>query len=275
MLDINVRIANFKKRIEGELNHSYLHKYLSNPIIDEDKLLLLYTIFEEIEIEEHELEHYVLTTMLIQLALDTHDQVSTNTSLKPSSQLKNQLTVLAGDYFSGLYYYFLAQAGDLKMIQLLSEATKEVNEHKIRVYQSDITQVETLLESIEIIESSLIKKVIQFFQLPNWELFISKFLLLRRLINERELYLLEGHSIVVDAFCNISYPHSNKRNEHSELKSETILEKLDIQIKGVKDILLSLGSNNFIGNHLLEERMNQLVNYHSQLPMNKIAEEGS
>ncbi|MFD2807648.1 heptaprenyl diphosphate synthase component 1 [Litchfieldia salsa] len=268
-----MKITNFKKRIEGEINHSYLHKYLNPPKIDEDKLLLLYTIFEEIEIGEKELEHYVLTTMLIQLALDTHDQVSTSPTSTSEDLLKNQLTVLAGDYFSGLYYYFLAQEGDIPMIRSLAEATKEVNEHKIKVYQCDITQIDTLLESIEKIESLLISQVTQYFQLSKWEDFISKFLLLKRLLHERELYTREGVSPVIDAFHNVLQSQFKLTSESFE--REEIKNKFDLYIYDVKTSLLQLVSKNFKCNQTLEVRINQLLNCQPQLSMKKIVEEGS
>ncbi|WP_078546069.1 heptaprenyl diphosphate synthase component 1 [Litchfieldia alkalitelluris] len=258
MQDIISKITNFKKLIIEELNHTYLTKHLNSPVIDEDKLLLLYTIFEEIEIGESEIEQYALATMLIQLALDTHDQVKTRSVNQSNELLENQLTVLAGDYFSGLYYSFLARIGEIGLVRSLAEGTKEVNEQKIKLYQGDLKKIDAILNCIELIEATLLKKVTKYFHLSKWDTFISKFLLLKRLVNEREAYYQGNQSIVVNLVKNIINvrPEAN----HTVSKSnDGVLLSLDLQISNLKEYLVNFLTQEPSINKVLQERVQDLV----------------
>ena len=72
--------------------------------------LFLFQLMDHLELSYSEMQNYALSTMLIQIALDTHEHIS-NESVEEKNR---QLTVLAGDYFSGLYYKLLADIGRYK-----------------------------------------------------------------------------------------------------------------------------------------------------------------
>ena len=103
------------------------------------------------------METIALTVMLIQIALDTHDFVKNDDEEIESMEVQ-QLTVLAGDFYSGLYYKELSYLPNIHLIRCLAEAIKIINENKIRVYQREITTFEDFMHSMKIIETSLYKK---------------------------------------------------------------------------------------------------------------------
>jgi heptaprenyl diphosphate synthase len=209
--DICQRLSEVKGRIEQKVLHPYLKKFIKTPYIDEDKLLLLITIMDQLELSDKQRDNYTLATMLIQIALDTHEQIS-NEKINDIPQITSrQLTVLAGDYYSGLYYKLLADSEDIFMINVLAGGIKEVNEHKISVFQQEFDGVEKLMASIKMIESSLITKIIDYFHVNAWYEIVSNLLLVKRLLNEKNRYTQTGCSQLFEAMKKIVFAKSESK----------------------------------------------------------------
>lgn len=183
--ELVVQLAKIKTDLEKKLNHPFLGKHLPSPVIDEDKLLLLYAIFDEMDLSDELKEHYIITAMLVQIALNTHDDVSTKNDINSQEFFERQLTVLAGDYFSGLYYLVLSEVKDIDMIKVFALAIKEINEHKIKLYHEDESKELSILESLEVVETSLFKRITQYYKLDFHRLLASKFLIYKRLSHEK------------------------------------------------------------------------------------------
>lgn len=212
------RLSEVKGRIEQKVLHPYLMKFIKTPYIDEDKLLLLISIMDQLELSDKQRENYALATMLIQIALDTHEQIS-NEKINEIPQITSrQLTVLAGDYYSGLYYKLLADSEDIFMINVLAGGIKEVNEHKISVFQQEFDGIEKLMASIKIIESSLITKIIDYFQVHVWYEIVSNILLVKRLLSEKNRYSQTGSSQLFEAMKKIVFAKSESKMK--DLSSE-------------------------------------------------------
>ncbi|MNJ51731.1 Heptaprenyl diphosphate synthase component 1 [compost metagenome] len=80
-------------------------------------------------------ETCALAAFLVQLGLDTHDMIDVDSSCKEEKSMRSrQLKVLAGDYFSGLFYELLAKAGQIDMVSSMSSAVCEVNRLKVGLY---------------------------------------------------------------------------------------------------------------------------------------------
>lgn len=138
--------------------------------------------------------------MLVQIALDTHERVSNKAGEEEIEFHKcRQLTVLAGDYYSGLYYYLLSMNRDIVLIRALAEGIKEINEHKIMLYQKAHETTDDIMKSIVTIESALLQKTCDHFQLSHWKPFITYVLGGNRLQKEIQLYADKQHSPVFQA----------------------------------------------------------------------------
>ncbi|WP_310550116.1 heptaprenyl diphosphate synthase component 1 [Paenibacillus glufosinatiresistens] len=80
-------------------------------------------------------ELYALVTGLVQLGLDTHEEIERPALGSGEEAMRSrQLKVLAGDYFSSWFYRLLAEKGEIERVGSLSEAIAEYNVKKAELY---------------------------------------------------------------------------------------------------------------------------------------------
>ncbi|MRC16112.1 heptaprenyl diphosphate synthase [Bacillus thuringiensis] len=200
MCDIYGGYAGIKEKLMEKLRHPYFINYIEEPFIDEEKIVLLYGALKSANLHIEQIEHYVVTIMLVQIALDTHERVSNKAGEEEIEFHKcRQLTVLAGDYYSGLYYYLLSMNRDIVLIRALAEGIKEINEHKIMLYQKAHETTDDIMKSVVTIESALLQKTCDHFHLSHWKPFITYVLGGNRLQKEIQLYADKQHSPVFQA----------------------------------------------------------------------------
>lgn len=268
--DITIKVADLKELIQEKIAYPYLQKHIQASNIDEDRLILLSGLFEGIPLSTERVNKYILTVMLIQIALDTHENVSNSNDNLSNDDLKiRQLTVLAGDYYSGLYYYYLAEMNDIDMVKTLAEAIKDINENKIILYQKDADDFDHLMRTIEIIESALVRNISVHFECTPWESFASKFLLLKRLLIERKTHLNNGFSLLFNSMSKLSIPNTSISDEGREIYLLRIVEEYIVK---VSKQLESIAINNPQINQQIIYRLNQLIQ--EIVPMKKMVEEG-
>jgi heptaprenyl diphosphate synthase len=123
MHEFEKKLAGMKAEIESYVFHPYLRQYIIPPNIDEDKLLILISIVDQLELSPYKRDIIVKAIMLMHIALDTHDHV-TNILMDETSMKIRQLTVLAGDYYSGLYYKLLAEIGTSRLLKVFLKVLK-------------------------------------------------------------------------------------------------------------------------------------------------------
>lgn len=264
MQEMKNRIADIRTLLEDKILHPYLLQYIEEPYIDEDKLLLLVSAMDGLGLADREMKNYALTVMLVQIALDIHEHVSAKQS---QSGLKvRQLTVLAGDYYSGLYYKHLAESDDILMIRSLSKGIKEVNEHKTLLYQKDYETTGSLMASLKSIESALYSRLCDYFGRDHWITFAGNFFLLKRLLKERSEFIKQGSSPYFDALTAIFLKKGEASNNslHENLLEE-VARQLYMLEKELKDNLHFYIHKN----ELLRERLEELFS-----EINILVEEG-
>jgi heptaprenyl diphosphate synthase len=257
--DIETRLADLKELIERRAFHPYLIKNIRAPYIDEDKILLLLLMFDQLNLSDIEKETYITAILLMQLALDTHDFVHSDSK---NEDLKNQqLTVLAGDYYSGLYYKHLAALKNIDLIRELSAGIKEINEQKIILHEKQqFKDIEEILNILKKIEGALFKKISKFFQVPLANDFTLNFLLVKRLLRERELIMDNGRSIGFEAVKkmiagNEVYIGTNRTVE----KNKYILHVFDQAIQETIEVVHSQSAHFPYMNELLKMKIQSIA----------------
>lgn len=214
-----------QQQILSKAFHPYLRRFLKEPLIEEKKVMLLITLLKELTLTDEERDQYITATMLVQIALDTHDGVTLHAIHHDVEALQNrQLTVLAGDYYSGLYYYILAQLGNIELIRSLAEGIKEINEQKMIYHRQHFDNEESILRAVMTIESSLIVKVAECFRLTQFKDLIQSYLLLNFLQNASSSFLNKEDSSLYQAFAKVLYD-----KEMSDL-AENELESLHVKV---------------------------------------------
>lgn len=118
------------------VSYDMIHTHTELPSYSEPRLNLLYAILAYSKGTRERSELFSLVTALVQLGMDTHDLIDTETGQRTESQMRSrQLKILSGDYFSARFYNLLAAAGEVELIALLGKAVADVNRLKIIFYE--------------------------------------------------------------------------------------------------------------------------------------------
>ncbi|WP_353618621.1 heptaprenyl diphosphate synthase component 1 [Bacillus sp. ISL-37] len=275
LLDLQNKLDGTRELLLEKLSHPYLREHVKSPFIDDDRLLLLTSLLEQQEVDQDRAKNYTVTAMLLQIALDTHEHVhNSQPGEEDETHKRRQLTVLAGIYFSGLYYKLLADMDDIEMIKRLASGVKEVNEHKISLYQKETEAIDKLMESVKLIESSLLGKVADHFDAAEWFEFASNWLFVKRMLSEETKFIKNGSSLVFNALKKIALPKVDQST--TEISSEQQKYLLTICTRYIEFSMTKINSalKKLPGmNSLLIERLDLISGQHQTMSKN-FAEEG-
>ncbi|SDN37535.1 heptaprenyl diphosphate synthase component 1 [Alkalicoccus daliensis] len=138
----------------------YVQRFIPEPIMNPMQAKLLLIMLEDAEISSPSQHSITLAALLVQAAMDTHDRIGT---LEVSSEIERkqrQLTVLAGDYYSSLYYSILAGRGEETYIKVMSNAVETINDAKMRILQA--SDIETSLFHLVTVKSALTTHIAEY-----------------------------------------------------------------------------------------------------------------
>jgi len=176
-------IAQLKTEIL-DVRHRTLQKYTGVPVLDENQLFYLLIPFLNGEEWQQEQQEAAITVGIVYAALAAHDHIK---ELDATSK-EQQLTVLAGDFYSGRYYEILAMSGNVALIRNLSQGIVARCENQIKVYENKQRTMEQWYTSMSTIESGLIAQFFDLYSFGEYIPLIEKSLLILRLEKEWTAY---------------------------------------------------------------------------------------
>ncbi|OAB46921.1 heptaprenyl diphosphate synthase component 1 [Paenibacillus antarcticus] len=205
----------------GYIEYDMIEQYTELPVFPDARVHLLYIFLNSasrITLDQAEL--YALVTSLVQIGIDTHETIDTQQGSQAEGLMRSrQLKVLAGDYYSSIFYQLLSDRGQIEVITLLSRAICDLNMMKMNLYGS--------MKSLQLsAEQYLVQKV----QL-NMQLFISFTPMLEEPL--RDLWKSLLHEI---SLCEIVMQELNLTQEGQPLKYGYIYWEM-MELASVEDKL--------------------------------------
>lgn len=250
----NIEVEKVKNKVEKKLTNTFLDQYIHKPTIDLVKLKLIIEIISQSNLSQSRKESYIVGTMLIQIALDIHEQVPNSSEATESTTEKTtrQLTVLAGDYYSSLYYLTLSQLEDIELVRTLAIAVKEINELKMKRYFREVDSFDEFIQLEQKIESTLYIHLADFFNLSSTSLttIIEQLMIMNKLKNEKIKYYNKQSSSMLTYWQN-SQPFTDE---------QTMIDTFDKIIEDKVTVIQGLLPN--VPNHMqnsFQEILNEII----------------
>lgn len=241
IMAIKEDLMEIKDQLNSYIKHPYLMKHIDTPWINDDKLLVLYLMFKE-HGKTSSINPYIHAIMLVQLALDIHDTIQIHNTSTHKEIKARQLTVLAGDYYSSLYYRILANENDANMTGILANAIKVINELKMTFYKDNDMSLEERLALLKEFESHLIVSIADTLGLAHWNHALKQFFYIKRLQREINNENNKQFSLLFDVFSD---------ELMSKKKFQQIIETIIDETN--RQLLIELKEHPFLLQHLYKE----------------------
>jgi heptaprenyl diphosphate synthase len=256
---IQLHIEQLKTKIRMYLRHRTLHKYTGEPDVREDRLFFLLLPFLNGENWTEEIDQSAIAVAVIYSALSAHDQIK---ELNASSK-SQQLTVLAGDYYSGMYYRLLAKLSNIELIRTLSIGIIDISEKKSSVYDQIHRTFDEWMSTIQTIESLSIEQFHQHFGFEKYQPFVRRALFIQHISNELDMIILGKSSRFQESLAESASMLGYQTNLRSLLENKLEEEK-DL-------IMLELSSTTLFPDSI-KKYMMQLLNLNKSVIASVIRE---
>lgn len=173
------------QQVMDQIHHEVLTRYVENPPISFLRMKLLYLFLTQLGMAKSMIHRYIVTSSLVQLGLDSHENIGEGKEETLHGVRTRQLTVLAGDFFSSKYYYILARSGDVRGIRQLAKGIEKINEYKMKLYRENNIHAEDYLQRKTEIEAQILLSFVEEMACDKkeiWHSFIYQMILIEHLL---------------------------------------------------------------------------------------------
>ncbi|MBC1473424.1 heptaprenyl diphosphate synthase component 1 [Listeria grandensis] len=242
------------KQVEALILDRTAYRFLGDnfdgPKVDRDQMLWLHEAIKGSDLEDEVAHQVISATLYVILAHDTHDLIDEPKDHLQKTSQERQLTVLAGDFYSSLYYRTLSEFEMIDLLAALQRGVQETNEAKVNLYQLHITGDEDYLAHLVMSKAAIFAKFATYFGCD--EAFVhaaTHTILLTYLLRERGNFQVSGESLFKTA-----YEHGYMAlNAQADFKAW--LEDLIVTVKGeIKANMVGL-----VISEMAEKRLHELL----------------
>lgn len=177
---IQSKIISMEVEVMDAVRQRTLDQFTEGPSVKESRLFFLLLPFFDGKNWSPEIESSAKTVSIVYAALHAHDQVREDVPIIK----EQQLTVLAGDLYSGIYYQMLVNSKNIAMVQQLASAIIQVSERKASFFEEAIRSVEEIEEAITVIETELLLSFYRFYDFSEYTLLAKQTLIYLRYTDE-------------------------------------------------------------------------------------------
>jgi heptaprenyl diphosphate synthase len=199
---MNLLMSRYQEELSDVIDQVYLQaknefmqSYVDLPAIPVGRMQVLFLFLYDCNLPLETIKSYLLSTVLVQMGLDCHEEVSLIPQVTEKGVRTRQLSVLAGDFFSSKYYFLLSKIEDVQLVRLLANSIRKINEIKTEVYLSDQLNADQYLELMNEIDSCLYEGFVSPFGAQHtdvWELVMRRVAAVERLADEMSTFKLGG-----------------------------------------------------------------------------------
>lgn len=167
--NIQKQISNYIMELKAELHHPLLKRDLGEIDVKESAAFFLLLPLLNNEKWSATANTAAIAVGAVHAAFDAHDDIHS----VDASATEQQLTVLSGDYFSGVHYRLLASLPDFHFVAVLSTIIGQINETKTNFHYQSPKNVAELIQAVRTIEVSCITEFFHSYGFSNYAPLVS------------------------------------------------------------------------------------------------------
>lgn len=177
MTSMQIARCGLREQIEKIAQDSYIQKCIGKADIPDYFIEMIEILFAHLSHDGSEKKRLGIAATLLQMGLEMHKRVSDQEVVEAKEIKQRQQYVLAGDYYSSLFYYFLAQEQAFEMIQYFSQQILSINKAKLSLHLQSLQQStydQEMLTYLKKVTSGLLMAIADFFHVQDEFIFLWK-----------------------------------------------------------------------------------------------------